>query len=142
MVVEEPAGAASVQIVAAIVHHTGRVLTIERYGDGRRQLPRGRARPGESPSDALRRITRTTTGFAVIESGVTGITRNDSGVTVVFRCAIRGVGPDFSDQTTALHWSEPSELAAVSEAPLHGALLRALHTPAPQGAARRVDLAG
>lgn len=41
MAVEEPGGDTSLQVVAAIVHHTGRVLADERHSDGRLALPRG-----------------------------------------------------------------------------------------------------
>lgn len=142
MAVEEPVGDSSLQVVAAIVHHTGRVLAIERHGDGRRGLPRGFALDGETPTEALRRITRSLTGLAVVEAGVTGIHRAALVTTVTFRCFIRGVGPDFSDETTALHWCAPSELAALGEASLHGALLRALQLPADGPSSRPIDVAG
>lgn len=117
----------TLRVVAAIVHHSGRLLLIERRGQSRLQAPAGIVTGFETPTDAFHRIVREQTGFAITERGVTGVFADAEGIVVTMRGEIRGIGSDFTGGTTGLRWCNALDLRTlVDQQPLAGSLLAAL----------------
>lgn len=95
-------------VCAAITHHTGRVLAIQRFGDDRWSLPGGRI-AGNAPIDAqLRQHVREATGFDVACVEDVGVCVAGSDRVHVTRCDIVGVGADITSRTRTMRWMDPA----------------------------------
>ncbi|MET9783625.1 NUDIX hydrolase [Nocardiopsis alba] len=103
----------SVSVAGAVVREDGRLLTIRRADNGRWELPGGVLELAETPKEGVRREVWEETGVHVQVGRLTGVYKNTARgiVALVFRCAPSGGDPRPSDESTAVAWLTPEEVA-------------------------------
>ena len=103
----------SVSVAGAVVREDGRFLTIQRADNGRWELPGGVLELDESPEDGVRREVFEETGIRVEVDQLTGLYKNMARgiVALVFRCKPSGGVERTSDESTAVAWLTPNEVA-------------------------------
>ncbi|AFR07818.1 NUDIX hydrolase [Nocardiopsis alba] len=103
----------SVSVAGAVVREDGRLLTIRRADNGRWELPGGVLELAETPEEGVRREVWEETGVHVQVNRLTGVYKNTTRgiVALVFRCAPSGGDPRPSDESTAVAWLTPDEVA-------------------------------
>ncbi|THA60248.1 NUDIX domain-containing protein [Streptomyces sp. A0958] len=100
-------------VAGVVVREDGRVLTIRRADNGAWEPPGGVLELAESPEDGVRREVYEETGIRVRVGRLTGVYKNTSRgiVALVFRCRTEGGYEQLSDETTAVEWLTPDEVA-------------------------------
>ncbi|MFB8764848.1 NUDIX hydrolase [Nocardiopsis alba] len=103
----------SVSVAGAVVREDGRLLTIRRADNGNWELPGGVLELAETPEGGVRREVWEETGVHVRVDRLTGVYKNTARgiVALVFRCAPSGGDPRPSDESTAVAWLTPHEVA-------------------------------
>jgi 8-oxo-dGTP pyrophosphatase MutT (NUDIX family) len=125
-------------VAALIRDDDGRILLVQ-HVEGRWQLPGGAIDPGERPAGAMQRECREEAGIEVEPIRIAGVfggpeyrityaNGDEAGwVVTVFEARIVGGDPAPSDdETQAVGWFTPDELAALELAPSTRTTLRAL----------------
>jgi 8-oxo-dGTP pyrophosphatase MutT (NUDIX family) len=128
-------------VAARIVDDRGRLLLVQ-HVEGRWQLPGGAVDPGEHPADALRRECREEASVTVEIGALAGVfggpeyrttyaNGDEAGfVTTVYDAAIaEGEPRPGDDETQAVGWFAPDDLAALEIGPATRATIRALSRP-------------
>jgi ADP-ribose pyrophosphatase YjhB (NUDIX family) len=95
------------------VREDGRLLAIRRADNGTWELPGGVLELDEAPEDGVRREVWEETGIHVEVDQLTGVYKNTSRgiVALVFRCKPSGGTERTSDESTAVDWLTPEEVA-------------------------------
>lgn len=103
----------SVSVAGAVVREDGRFLAIQRADNGKWELPGGVLELNESPEDGVRREVFEETGIRVEIDQLSGIYKNMTRgiVALVFRCKPCGGAERTSDESTAVVWLTPEEVA-------------------------------
>ncbi|MBD3576143.1 MULTISPECIES: NUDIX hydrolase [Streptomyces] len=103
----------SVSVAGAVVREDGRLLAIQRADNGTWELPGGVLELTESPEDGVRREVLEETGIHVAVDELTGVYKNTTRgvVALVFRCKPTGGTERTSDESTAVAWLTPDEVA-------------------------------
>jgi ADP-ribose pyrophosphatase YjhB (NUDIX family) len=114
------------RVVAAIVHDTRRVLTVQRTGEVVWRPPAGDVGRGESTVAAARRYVRIATGFEIFVSGIVDHGSTRGRTLVVVRCQVSGVGSDIAPEIRAMRWLTRAEVLAQPRAEWTTGLLAAL----------------
>ena len=125
--------------VAALIRDDGGRILFVQHVEGRWQLPGGAIDPGERPAQAMQRECREEAGIEVEPIRIAGVfggpeyrityaNGDEAGwVVTVFEARIVGGDPAPSDdETQAVGWFTPDELAALELAPSTRTTLRAL----------------
>ncbi|GGN66883.1 NUDIX hydrolase [Streptomyces albiflavescens] len=96
-----------------VVREDGRVLTIRRADNGTWEPPGGVLELDEAPEDGVRREVFEETGVKVEVGDLTGVYKNMTlgVVALVFRCRAEGGHEQLSDESTAVEWLSPEEVA-------------------------------
>ncbi|MFD5726848.1 NUDIX hydrolase [Streptomyces sp. NPDC058368] len=104
----------SVSVAGVVVREDGRVLAIRRADNGTWEPPGGVLELAEAPEDGVRREVYEETGLKVRVDRLTGVYKNTSRgiVALVFRCRAEGGCEQLSDESTAVEWLTPDEVAA------------------------------
>ncbi|MFJ8310095.1 MULTISPECIES: NUDIX hydrolase [unclassified Streptomyces] len=103
----------SVSVAGAVVREDGRVLTIRRADNGTWEPPGGVLELDEAPEEGVRREVYEETGIKVEVEQLTGVYKNMARgiVALVFRCRPEGGSEQLSDESTAVEWLTPDEIA-------------------------------
>ncbi|RII15342.1 Nucleoside triphosphatase NudI [Streptomyces sp. YIM 130001] len=103
----------SVSVAGAVVREDGRVLTIKRADNGTWEPPGGVLELAETPEEGVRREVYEETGIKVQVDQLTGVYKNTARgiVAMVFRCHPEGGEERLSDESTAVDWLTPEEVA-------------------------------
>ncbi|WLQ33463.1 NUDIX domain-containing protein [Streptomyces castrisilvae] len=103
----------SVSVAGVVVREDGRVLVIRRADNGAWEPPGGVLELAEAPEDGVRREVYEETGITVRVDRLTGVYKNSSRgiVALVFRCRAEGGYEQLSDESTAVEWLTPDEVA-------------------------------
>ncbi|WP_189187377.1 NUDIX hydrolase [Streptomyces albiflavescens] len=103
----------SVSVAGVVVREDGRVLTIRRADNGTWEPPGGVLELDEAPEDGVRREVFEETGVKVEVGDLTGVYKNMTlgVVALVFRCRAEGGHEQLSDESTAVEWLSPEEVA-------------------------------
>lgn len=103
----------SVSVAGVVVREDGRVLVIRRADNGAWEPPGGVLELAEAPEDGVRREVYEETGIKVRVDRLTGVYKNASRgiVALVFRCRTEGGCEQLSDESTAVEWLTPDEVA-------------------------------
>ncbi|WP_190110323.1 NUDIX hydrolase [Streptomyces cinnamoneus] len=103
----------SVSVAGAVVREDGRLLAIRRADNGTWELPGGVLELAESPEEGVTREVYEETGVHVEVDELTGVYKNTSRgiVALVFRCKPSGGSERTSDESTAVEWLTPDEIA-------------------------------
>ncbi|MFJ2820521.1 NUDIX hydrolase [Streptomyces toxytricini] len=103
----------SVSVAGAVVREDGRLLAIQRADNGTWELPGGVLELTESPEAGVRREVLEETGIHVSVDELTGVYKNTTRgvVALVFRCKPVGGTERTSDESTAVAWLTPDEVA-------------------------------
>ncbi|MET8453516.1 NUDIX domain-containing protein [Streptomyces sp. NPDC005209] len=100
-------------VAGVVVREDGRVLTIRRAANGTWEPPGGVLELDEAPEDGVRREVCEETGVKVEVGDLTGVYKNMTlgVVALVFRCRAEGGHEQLSDESTAVEWLSPEEVA-------------------------------
>ncbi|WP_189189414.1 NUDIX hydrolase [Streptomyces albiflavescens] len=100
-------------VAGVVVREDGRVLTIRRADNGTWEPPGGVLELDEAPEDGVRREVFEETGVKVEVGDLTGVYKNMTlgVVALVFRCRAEGGHEQLSDESTAVEWLSPEEVA-------------------------------
>ncbi|MEU4127818.1 NUDIX hydrolase [Streptomyces wuyuanensis] len=103
----------SVSVAGAVVRDDGRLLAIRRADTGTWELPGGILELEETPETGARREVFEETGIHVEVRELTGVYKNMTRgiVALVFRCTPSGGTERTSDESTAVEWLTPEEVA-------------------------------
>ncbi|WP_345701904.1 NUDIX hydrolase [Kitasatospora terrestris] len=103
----------SVSVAGAVVREDGRVLAIRRADNGTWEPPGGVLELTESVEDGVRREVFEETGIRVDVERLTGVYKNVTRgvVALVFRCHPESGTERVSDESTAVDWLTPEEVA-------------------------------
>ncbi|MDX2644345.1 NUDIX domain-containing protein [Streptomyces sp. PA03-1a] len=103
----------SVSVAGAVVREDGRLLAIRRADNRAWELPGGVLELDDAPEDGVRREVREETGIHVEVDKLTGVYKNTARgiVALVFRCKPSGGTERTSDESTAVDWLTPDEVA-------------------------------
>ncbi|MBB1260690.1 NUDIX hydrolase [Streptomyces alkaliterrae] len=103
----------SVSVAGAVVRDDGRVLVIQRADNGTWEPPGGVLEVDEAPEEGVQREVEEETGVLVEVDQLTGVYKNTSRgvVALVFRCKPSGGTERTSDESTAVRWMTPAEVA-------------------------------
>ncbi|MFE2539360.1 NUDIX hydrolase [Actinacidiphila glaucinigra] len=103
----------SVSVAGAVVREDGRLLAIRRADNGTWELPGGVLELDETPEAGVRREVWEETGIHVEVDQLTGVYKNTTRgiVALVFRCKPSGGTERTSDESTAVDWLTPEEVA-------------------------------
>lgn len=103
----------SVSVAAAVVRTDGRLLAVRRRDNGHWEPPGGILEPGETIHEGLVREVREETGLTVEADALTGVYQNMTRgvVALVFRCHLVAGNPQPTDESSAVAWLSPDELA-------------------------------
>ncbi|MFD5780782.1 NUDIX hydrolase [Streptomyces sp. NPDC126933] len=103
----------SVSVAGVVVRGDGRVLTIQRADNRTWEPPGGVLELSEAPEDGVRREVYEETGIKVQVERLTGVYKNTTRgvVALVFRCHPEGGQEQLSDESTAVEWWTPAEVA-------------------------------
>ncbi|MFJ9941573.1 NUDIX hydrolase [Streptomyces erythrochromogenes] len=104
----------SVSVAGAVLREDGRLLAIRRADNGTWELPGGVLELTESPEAGVRREVLEETGIEVQVQELTGVYKNTTRgiVALVFRCTPSGGSERTSEESTAVAWLTPDEVAA------------------------------
>ncbi|GAA4857100.1 NUDIX domain-containing protein [Kitasatospora terrestris] len=100
-------------VAGAVVREDGRVLAIRRADNGTWEPPGGVLELTESVEDGVRREVFEETGIRVDVERLTGVYKNVTRgvVALVFRCHPESGTERVSDESTAVDWLTPEEVA-------------------------------
>lgn len=103
----------SVSVAGAVVDEDGRFLTIKRADNGAWELPGGVLELDESLEDGVRREVYEETGIRVEVGSLCGVYKNMACgiVALVFRCKPTGGVEQISEESAAVAWLTPDEVA-------------------------------
>ncbi|MFF0066788.1 NUDIX hydrolase [Streptomyces sp. NPDC005279] len=103
----------SVSVAGAVVREDGRLLAIRRADNGTWELPGGVLELSESPEAGVRREVLEETGIHVEVGELSGVYKNTGRgiVALVFRCKPSAGTERTSDESTAVAWLTPEEVA-------------------------------
>lgn len=103
----------SVSVAGAVMREDGRLLAIRRADNGTWKLPGGVLELSETPEDGVAREVSEETGIHVEVDQLSRIYRNTTRgiVALVFRCKPSGGTERTSDESTAVTWFTPEEIA-------------------------------
>ncbi|MDQ0942529.1 NUDIX hydrolase [Streptomyces sp. V1I1] len=103
----------SVSVAGAVVREDGRLLAIRRADNGTWELPGGVLELSESPEAGVSREVLEETGIHVEVDELSGVYKNTTRgiVALVFRCKPSGGTERTSDESTAVAWLTPEEVA-------------------------------
>ncbi|WP_328676708.1 NUDIX domain-containing protein [Streptomyces sp. NBC_00322] len=103
----------SVSVAGAVVREDGRLLAIRRADNGTWELPGGILELSESPEEGVSREVLEETGVHVEVVELSGVYKNTARgiVALVFRCKPSGGTERTSDESTAVQWLTPEEVA-------------------------------
>ncbi|MGI5250085.1 NUDIX hydrolase [Actinacidiphila glaucinigra] len=123
----------SVSVAGAVVREDGRLLAIRRADNGAWELPGGVLELDEAPEDGVRREVWEETGIHVEVDQLTGVYKNTARgiVALVFRCKPSGGAERTSDESTAVDWLTPEEVAQRMSEVFAVRLLDALDSAGP-----------
>ncbi|MFH9794064.1 NUDIX hydrolase [Streptomyces virginiae] len=104
----------SVSVAGAVLREDGRLLAIRRADNGTWELPGGILELAEAPEAGVRREVLEETGIEVQVQELTGVYKNTTRgiVALVFRCKPAGGAERTSEESTAVAWLTPDEVAA------------------------------
>ncbi|MER7826878.1 NUDIX domain-containing protein [Streptomyces sp. NPDC096097] len=104
----------SVSVAGAVLREDGRLLAIRRADNGTWELPGGVLELTEAPEAGVRREVLEETGIEVQVQELTGVYKNTTRgiVALVFRCTPSGGTERISEESTAVAWLTPDEVAA------------------------------
>ncbi|KOU84765.1 MULTISPECIES: NUDIX hydrolase [unclassified Streptomyces] len=104
----------SVSVAGAVLREDGRLLAIRRADNGTWELPGGVLELTEAPEAGVRREVMEETGIEVQVQELTGVYKNTTRgiVALVFRCKPSGGTERTSEESTAVAWLTPDEVAA------------------------------
>jgi 8-oxo-dGTP diphosphatase len=109
----------SVSVAAVVTDDSGRILVIQRRDNGAWQLPGGVLELDESPAAGVCREVHEETGVEVEPLRLTGVYKNMTlgVVALVFRARLVAGTPTVTDESAAVGWWTPDQVAAdMSEA--------------------------
>ncbi|CAM3932370.1 NUDIX domain-containing protein [Nocardiopsis rhodophaea] len=103
----------SVSVAGAVVDREGRILAIQRADNGHWEPPGGVLEPDEDIEAGVRREIYEETGLSVHVDTLTGVYKNikQGIVALVFRCVPKTSHVRLSEETTAVEWLTPDEVA-------------------------------
>ncbi|MFE7775746.1 NUDIX hydrolase [Streptomyces sp. NPDC057445] len=103
----------SVSVAGAVMREDGRLLAIRRADNGTWELPGGVLELSETPEDGVAREVWEETGIHVEVDQLSGVYKNTTRgiVALVFRCKPSGGTERTSDESTAVAWLTPEEVA-------------------------------
>ncbi|MGW3242784.1 NUDIX hydrolase [Streptomyces sp. NPDC001070] len=103
----------SVSVAGAVVREDGGLLAIRRADNGTWELPGGVLELNEAPEDGIKREVWEETGIHVEVDQLTGVYKNTTRgiVALIFRCKPSGGTERTSDESTAVDWLTPEEIA-------------------------------
>ncbi|MFJ6082738.1 NUDIX hydrolase [Streptomyces sp. NPDC092369] len=103
----------SVSVAGAVVRDDGRLLAIRRADNGAWELPGGVLELEETPEAGVVREVLEETGIHVEVDELTGVYKNTIRgiVALVFRCKPSGGAERTSEESTAVSWLTPDEVA-------------------------------
>ncbi|WP_191293143.1 NUDIX hydrolase [Kitasatospora herbaricolor] len=103
----------SVSVAGAVVREDGRLLAIRRADNGTWEPPGGVLELTETVEDGVRREVFEETGIKVAVERLTGVYKNVNRgvVALVFRCHPEGGSEQLSEESTAVAWLTPEEVA-------------------------------
>ncbi|MER7173413.1 NUDIX domain-containing protein [Streptomyces mesophilus] len=103
----------SVSVAGAVVREDGRILAIRRADNGTWEPPGGVLELAEQPEEGVRREVYEETGIKVEVERLTGVYKNTARgiVALVFRCRPEGGQEKLSDESIAVDWLTPAEVA-------------------------------
>ncbi|MEU4094892.1 NUDIX domain-containing protein [Streptomyces sp. NPDC026673] len=103
----------SVSVAGAVVREDGRLLAIRRADNGAWELPGGVLELDEAPEDGVKREVWEETGIHVEVDQLTGVYKNTARgiVALVFRCKPSGGTERTSEESIAVDWLTPQEVA-------------------------------
>ncbi|MFD9969717.1 NUDIX hydrolase [Streptomyces sp. NPDC059011] len=103
----------SVSVAGAVMRGDGRLLAIRRADNGTWELPGGVLELTETPEDGVAREVWEETGIHVEVDQLSGVYKNTTRgiVALVFRCKPSGGTERTSDESTAVAWFTPEEVA-------------------------------
>ncbi|MFD8289146.1 NUDIX hydrolase [Streptomyces lavendulae] len=123
----------SVSVAGAVLREDGRLLAIRRADNGTWELPGGVLELTEAPEAGVRREVLEETGIEVQVQELTGVYKNTTRgiVALVFRCKPSGGTERTSEESTAVAWLTPDEVAAQMSEVYATRLLDALDEAGP-----------
>jgi ADP-ribose pyrophosphatase YjhB (NUDIX family) len=124
----------SVSVAAVVTDDTNRVLVIQRRDNGAWELPGGVLELDETPEAGARREVREETGVEVEPQRLTGVYKNMSlgVVALVFRARVITGTPAQTEESAAVAWWTPDQVAADMSEVFAVRILDALRTdPTP-----------
>jgi ADP-ribose pyrophosphatase YjhB (NUDIX family) len=124
----------SVSVAAVVTDDNNRVLVIQRRDNGTWQLPGGVLELDETPEAGARREVREETGVEVEPQRLTGVYKNMSlgVVALVFRARLITGTPAETEESAAVAWWTPDQVAADMSEVFAVRILDALRTdPTP-----------
>ncbi|MCZ7459026.1 NUDIX hydrolase [Streptomyces sp. WMMC940] len=123
----------SVSVAGAVMREDGRLLAIRRADNGTWELPGGVLELSETPEDGVAREVREETGIRVEVDQLSGVYKNTTRgiVALVFRCKPSGGTERTSDESMAVAWLTPEEVAGRMSAVYAIRLLDALDDARP-----------
>ncbi|MFG2848964.1 NUDIX hydrolase [Kitasatospora sp. NPDC048296] len=100
-------------VAGAVVREDGRILAIQRADNGAWEPPGGVLELSETVEDGVRREVYEETGIKVSVERLAGVYKNVTRgiVALVFRCHPEGGSEQLSDESTAVAWLTPEEIA-------------------------------
>ncbi|MFI1470603.1 NUDIX hydrolase [Streptomyces wuyuanensis] len=103
----------SVSVAGAVMREDGRLLAIRRADNGTWELPGGVLELTETPEDGVAREVWEETGIHVEVDQLSGVYKNTTRgiVALVFRCKPSAGTERTSDESTAVAWLTPEEVA-------------------------------
>jgi ADP-ribose pyrophosphatase YjhB (NUDIX family) len=118
----------SVSVSGVIPDDHGRVLLIRRRDNQHWEPPGGVLELAETIHDGLRREIREETGLDIEPGPLTGVYKNMPRgiVALVFRCKITGGHLATSDEVTAFHWADETDIRQLTNEAYAVRLLDAL----------------
>ncbi len=103
----------SVSVAGAVMREDGRLLAIRRADNGTWELPGGILELSESPEAGVRREVLEETGIHVEVGELSGVYKNTARgiIALVFRCKPSAGTERTSDESTAIAWLTPEDVA-------------------------------
>jgi 8-oxo-dGTP diphosphatase len=103
----------SVSVAGVVVRHDGRVLVVQRRDNGRWEAPGGVLERGETFEEGVCREIAEETGVVVEVGPLTGVYKNMTKgvVALVYRCRPVSGAATTSDESQAVRWLTPTEVA-------------------------------